>query len=393
MTRRARDEGGRRRGPRSVLLLSWRDRAHPDAGGAEVYLDHVARALADRDREVTLFSARFPGAASEEVVDGVRIVRRGGRLTVYAWAAILYLAGRLGRPDAVVDVQNGLPFFASVWSRRPVVVLHHHAHERQWSIFFGPWLGRVGWWVESRLAPRLQHRARYVTVSGASRHDLRALGIAPDRIDVVHNGAEPLVPPADDRHAEPRLVVLGRLVPHKRVELAIDLVGRLRQGFPGLHLDVVGDGEWRAELEAYAAAQGVADAVTFHGHVGEDEKVRLLHRAWLMVLPSVKEGWGLAVMEAASLGVPTVAFRSAGGVTESILDGRSGALVDDGDELLARVADLLADGATRARLGAGARAHSRSFTWAATGARFDDVLTALVDLADRAPETVRSAAG
>jgi phosphohistidine swiveling domain-containing protein len=72
---------------------------------------------------------------------------------------------------------------------------------------------------------------------------------------------------------------------------------------------------------AHAASAGVTDRVTFHGLVDDGRKVQLLATAWVLALPSQKEGWGLVVMEAASLGVPTVAFASAGGVRESVVDG------------------------------------------------------------------------
>ena len=118
--------------------------------------------------------------------------------------------------------------------------------------------------------------------------------------------------------------------------------------------------------------------MTFHGHVDEAAKTRILHRAWVMALPSVKEGWGLAVTEAAALGVPTVAFREAGGVVESIIDGRTGHLVDDEREFVETLARVLGDRPHRTQLGAAASAHSRTFTWLATGRRFHDLLTSLV---------------
>lgn len=362
----------------SVLFLSWRDSGHPDAGGAEVYLEQVVRQLAQRDWDVTIFTAAYDGGAAEGMVEGVHYIRRGGRFTVYLWGMVLYLLGRLGRHDVLVDVQNGLPFFASLWARRPVIVLNHHAHEEQWRIFFGPAVGRLGWWVESKLAPRLQRRARYVTVSDATRRDLERLGVDRSRMHVVHNGAAPMIAPSGGVCDHPRVMVLGRLVPHKRVELAIDAVARLRDRFPDLRLDVVGDGAWQDELEHHAASAGVGDLVTFHGHVDEATKARLLHRAWILALPSVKEGWGLVVTEAASLGVPTIAFRNAGGVNESIIDGQTGHLVRDHEEFTARLAQVLSSRAHRDRLGAAARLHSRSFSWNDAGNAFHRLLAGLV---------------
>ena len=125
-------------------------------------------------------------------------------------------------------------------------------------------------------------------------------------------------------------MVVARLVPHKQVEHALDVLATLRAEFPDLQLDLVGHGWWHDELVAHAARLGVQDAVIWHGHVSDQRRDELLAGAWVALLPSAKEGWGLAVVEAAAQGTPTVAYRQAGGVTESILDGRTGLLVDDG---------------------------------------------------------------
>src|SRR5215211_4894667 len=106
-----------------VLFLNWRDTTHPEGGGSEVYVERFAAGLAAQGRPVTLFCAAHPGAAASERVGGIRVVRRGGRLTVYLHAWWAHLTGRLGRHGVVVDVQNGLPFFSALWCRRPLVVL------------------------------------------------------------------------------------------------------------------------------------------------------------------------------------------------------------------------------------------------------------------------------
>ncbi len=126
---------------REVLLLCWRDTGHPQGGGSERYLEEVGAGLARRVVKVTLRTAGYPGAPREETVDGVRIVRGGGRLTVYPRALGAILAGRVGlgplaglRPDAVVDTQNGIPFFSRVVAGAPVTVLVHHCHREQWPV-------------------------------------------------------------------------------------------------------------------------------------------------------------------------------------------------------------------------------------------------------------------
>lgn len=357
-----------------ILFCNWRDTRNPEGGGSEQYVERMARGLVDRGHRVTIACAAHPNAPADEVVDGVRFVRRGSKLDIYLRIFGRLLLRRYGSVDVVVDVQNGLPFFTRWATRRPVVVLVHHVHREQWPVVYPGMIGRVGWWIERRLAPFMYRRSRYVTVSDASRRELVALGVDDERIRVIHNGSD-LPPVVRDRRAdEPRLVVLGRLVPHKQVEHAIDALAAVRAVHPGAELDVVGDGWWHDELVAHAEQAGVAGAVHFHGFVDERRKHELLARAWLMLLPSLKEGWGIVIGEAALHATPTVAYASAGGTTESIEDGVSGVLAAGHDDLVTEVVALIGDDPRRAALGAGARERAAVFSWSASQEAFARLL-------------------
>ncbi|GAB2996429.1 glycosyltransferase family 4 protein [Mycobacterium bourgelatii] len=356
---------------RSVLLLCWRDTGHPQGGGSETYLQRIGAHLAASGIKVTLRTARYPGAPRHEVVDGVQISRAGGRYTVYIWALLAMLAARvrLGplrhvRPDVVVDTQNGLPFLARLAYGQKVAVLVHHCHREQWPVA-GPVLSRLGWYVESRLSPWVNQRNQYVTVSLPSARDLVALGVDNHRIAVVRNGLDeaPARTLSAEPAPEPRVVVLSRLVPHKQIEDALDAVAALRGRVPGLHLDVVGGGWWRQRLVDHVHRLGIADVVTFHGHVDDLTKHDVLQSSWVHLLPSRKEGWGLAVLEAAQHAVPTIGYRSSGGLSDSIIDGVTGVLVDSQAELVDRLEELLSDQVLRQQLGAKAQARSLEFSW------------------------------
>ena len=366
---------------RHVLFLNWRDTRNPHGGGSEVYVERIAGELVRHGHRVTLLcAAHSEGPAEEVTADGVRVLRRGGRHTLYLRAALLYLAGflgigplarRHGRPNVIVDVGNGLPFLAPLWAHCPVIALVHHVHREQWPVVLSPQLAKVGWWIESTLAPRVYRKCRYVTVSGATRDELAVLGVDPERVSIIHNGTpemEPDVPVA--KTANPSLIVLGRLVKHKQIEVAMDAVAALTAELPDLTLVVAGQGWWERELRDYAAELGIAERVRFAGFVSDTEKRRLMSEAWVALTPSLKEGWGLTIVEAAAVGTPNIAFRGAGGVEESLVDGRTGLLATDGADYTAKVRLLLTDHALRTAMGAAARAHAGSFTWPAAGARF-----------------------
>lgn len=368
---------------REVLLLCWRDSDHPQGGGSERYLERIGAELVRDGVRVTLRTAAYPGAARTEIRDGIRVSRGGGRLSVYPRALAAIVAGRLGRgpmagldPDVVIDTQNGIPFFARWVMRAPVVVLVHHCHRRQWPVA-GAAMGRIGWFIESRLSPWVHRDSQYLTVSLPSAEDLVSLGVDAGRVSVVRAGTDPS--PHVDVEPDPRrLVVLSRLVPHKQIEHALEVMARLASTHPDVTLDVVGDGWWSTRLRERATELGVDRRVSFHGHVSESDKHRILAGSALHLMPSQTEGWGLAVVEAAGHGVPTIGYRSSRGLTDSVVDGVTGLLVDDLDELISATAELLDEPARCRELGDKARERAGDYSWSAAAARVKYVLAETV---------------
>lgn len=372
-----------------VLMLVWRDTGHPEGGGSEVYAEQVADGLSSRGYHVTYLTAAYPGApAAQTRASGVRVVRRGGRIGVYAAAAWAVRRGTVAAPDIIVETQNGVPYLARLWApRTPGIVLVHHVHREQWGVVFGPLLARIGWWVESRLAPWVNRARRYVAVSQVTRGELVGLGVDAARIEVIHNGTIP--PPAADgrRSPTPLLLVMGRLVPHKRIEIAIEVLDRLRTRFPTLRLAIVGRGWWADVVRQEVQRRELSDRVDLPGYVSDAERHAWYARAWLNLVPSIKEGWGLVVVEAARHATPTVAFDGTGGVTESIIHGQTGILAgaDDIDDFTAVVAGLLTDRSARDRLGDRAREHATRFTWQSTVDAWDTLIRSELDRSSTGP--------
>jgi glycosyltransferase involved in cell wall biosynthesis len=362
-----------------VVFMSWRDTRHPEGGGAEKYLEMVASGLVELGATVTIFCAAHPAAPPDEIVAGIRFVRRGGRFTVYPRGMLALLRGSLGSPDVIVDVQNGLPFWSRLVTRTPVVVLVHHVHREQWPVAIPAPLSSVGWWLERRAAPLVYRGCQYVAVSQATRRELRGLGVTGRRIAIVHNGSARPAPSLSGKAANPTLAVVGRLVPHKQVEQAIDTALALREEFPGLTLHVVGAGWWEGVLHEYARTRDAHGTVVFDGHVDERRKEQIYERSWLLLLPSLKEGWGLVIPEAGMHRTPAIAYRAAGGTQESVLHDRSGLLVDDQPELLQATRRVLADRALRERLGAGALERCTAFSWEHAQHSFAVVLVATMN--------------
>ncbi len=367
---------------RHVVCFSWRDTSNPEGGGAELYLERIAAGLVEAGARVTIYCAEHGLAPRDEVRDGIRYVRRGSKMGIYARGLLLLLTRRFGKVDAVVDVQNGLPFFTRLGTHAPIIVLVHHVHREQWPVVYPGPVGRIGWFIERRVAPRLYRGCQYVAVSTATRDELVGQGVVAEYLAVVHNGTDPAPAVVATRSAHPSLCVVGRLVPHKRVEHAIDAWSELRHTFPDLTLTVAGSGWWEHELTDHATAalarHGLAPddrAITFEGHVTEERKHEIYASAWAMALPSLKEGWGLVVGEAGMHGTPTVAYHAAGGTRESIAHGVSGLLAQDRDDFTVSLGRVLADRELRNRLSEGSREMSHRFTWGRAQRSFATVVS------------------
>ncbi|MFL6160343.1 MAG: glycosyltransferase family 4 protein [Marmoricola sp.] len=327
---------------RRVVVANWRDLDHSMAGGAETYAWELARGLAAAGARVEFLTAREPGARRTEVRDGIRIVRRGGQLSYYVLAA-LWLLLRRGSLDLVIDMEAGIPQFSPlvVNRRRTGLMLFvHHVHLDQFATYFPPPVARLGQFLEGTVMPRVYRGVTTVAVSESTRRDMvDRLGWS-GPIELLHNGnASPLPFRVAAEDTVDRLVVLGRLAPHKRVDLVIRAVAALLPVRPQLHLDIVGKGPERERLERVVAELDIEKHVTFRGFVTEVEKGQLLSHARLHVCASDVEGWGQVVCEAAAYGVPTVA-RDVPGLRDSVRHQHTGWLLPNGGDAGAAQANL-----------------------------------------------------
>lgn len=315
-------------GPMRTVVVNWRDLDHRNAGGAEKYAWEAAEALAAAGHRVEFLTARDRGQTRREVRDGIHVVRVGGAAT-FLPRALLRLARLRRALDLVIDADCGLPAFSPlVLSRRrtAIVLVVHHVHQTQFGALPGPFAA-LARWLERRAMPRTYRGATTVAVSESTRTEMRTQLGWTGPVEVIHNGtwvptAVPAVT-AEDQAAE-RVLILGRLSRHKRVDLALRAVAALHR--PDVAIDVVGDGPELERLLSLAHELGITGRTRFHGRVSETEKHRLLARARVHLCASDAEGWGQVVLEAAGHGVPTLA-REVPGLRDSVRPGRTGWLV------------------------------------------------------------------
>lgn len=339
-----------------VVFLAWRDLAHPLAGGSEVLIDRLAGGLSERGHDVSLLCGGPVGPRS------YRVERTGGTYGQYVRTPLRALRQHRGS-DLVVDVANGLPFFSPLWRRGPSLCLVNHLHRDQWGLWFPRPVAALGRSMETTVVPALYRNQLFMAVSESTASALVGLGIRPEAIRVVHNGVDPCrAAPCGDqptKSREPLFVALGRLVPHKRFDVLLRVWEKVRP-LTGGRLVIAGEGPERDRLQA-AAGPGVS----LPGRISEAAKHELLAAAWVFLHPSLVEGWGLVVMEAAVHHTPTVAF-DVPGLRDSVVAGEGGLLTGSEDELARAWVSLCTDGAARTALGRGAAQRADRFSWSAT---------------------------
>ncbi len=362
-----------------ILALNWRCVHHPQAGGAEINLFEQARRWVRDGHQVTVFCGNPGGERAlprAETIDGVEVRRRGGRFTVYIYAA-LYLIRHGHTFDRILDVANGIPFFTPLFTRMPGSLLIHHVHDRQWFSEFPFVVAVIGRFLEQRVVPLVYRTWPVIAVSSTTRDGLLRMGFKRSRIHIIHNGMiqpDPSSPENTPAKTGRRVVYVGRLKRYKRLDLLVHALAALRHTFPDIHLDIVGDGDARPAIEALIARLGVGSNVTLHGYVDEARKTDMLRAATVFATPSMHEGWGLSVIEANAYGCPAVAY-DVPGLRAAIRHGETGWLAADDEGFRHGLSFLLRDTVTRERYATAARAWARRFTWDACASDTLDVLS------------------
>jgi glycosyltransferase involved in cell wall biosynthesis len=346
------------RPPRHIVFVAWRDLANPRAGGSEILVDRLAEGMVARGDRVTLLCGGPAGPRPYQVI------RNGGSYTQFLRAPLRYHRG-LSDCDLVVEVCNGMPFFAPLWARRPMLCLVNHVHTELWEVRFPPAVAALGRYTESVLMPRAHRKNLFLTVSSSTAAALTEIGVRQDQIRQVCNGVEqpqPLTP----RSREPMFLALGRLEDYKRIDLLLRLWERVRHVVGG-QLVIAGDGPERSRIEALAGP-----GVVVTGRVSEEEKHRLLCSAWMLLHPAMIEGWGIVIAEAAIRGTPGIGF-DVPGLRDSVVHGETGMLVRSEGKFASAWASLALDHRTREALGRAARERALRLHWSAAVEGFASV--------------------
>jgi glycosyltransferase involved in cell wall biosynthesis len=351
-----------------ILLIEYRDITHPEAGGAEVILQEIFRRIVAAGHSVDYLCNQHGRAPREEVLDGIRVLRRG-RQPYFNFLVPWVYRRELRRKsyDVIVEGIDKLPFYMPWFERRlPVVCIVPHLFGTTVFREATPLVGAYVYAYE-RLIPQVYRRCHFSVLSQSTRDDLVGRGLPREQLHVIYSGLTqtayhaPEVKPAGDH---PVIIYLGRIKRYKGIELGIHAVELLRANYPNIEYQIIGTGDFVEPLKDLVRKKGLEANVKFLGLKRGQEKTELLQRAKALIYTSPKEGWGLSVVEANACGTPVVAS-DAPGLRESVKHGETGFLVPHGDvaALAQRLDQLLSDPALYALLRNNGIGWARTFTW------------------------------
>ncbi len=310
-----------------IVWMNWKDLKHPLAGGAEVVTEELAQRLVKDGHQVTLIVGGFKGGLRSEKVQGYQIVRVGSRWSVYGEAYQYYRKNLVGQADVVIDEINTIPFFAKWYVTQKNLLFVHMLCREIW-FYQLPWfIGWIGYVIEPLYLQLLSDRV-VATVSQSTKQDLINHGFKADKIHIISEGIQ--IPPVSDlksirKFSRFTVLSLGSLRPMKRTLDQIKAFELARAAVPELQLKIAGDANdpYGKKVLDRVNQSRFRDDIQYLGRVTPSQKKVLMQKSHVLVVTSIKEGWGLVVTEAASQGTPSIVY-SVDGLKDSVINGKTG---------------------------------------------------------------------
>jgi glycosyltransferase involved in cell wall biosynthesis len=353
-----------------ILILNWRDVKNPASGGAEILTHEIAKRLVKKGHKVTLFTSSFKGAKENELIDGVQIIRKGGKYTVYLQAFKYYNQHFKGDFDVVIDEINTIPFFTPLYVKNgeKLFTLIHQLAREFWFYETTIPLNLLGYASENLLLSPYKNTTT-LTVSISTLNDLQKLGFS--NLSIITKGSKfkPLKK-TPKKEETPTLIYVGRLKNPKKPGDAVEAFKIIKKKIKNARLWIVGEGPLRKKLE-----QNSPEGVTFFGHVSKKKQAELMSKAHAILVPGIREGWGLVVIEANAMGTPAIGY-NINGLRDSIKNGVNGFLTQNNPQSLAEKAIQLIENKKLAKkLSANAIKNSREYNWNKSTEEFIDFIS------------------
>jgi len=349
----------------NILIINWRDIKHPKAGGAEVYFHELSKRWIKKGHNVIWLSGGWKNCKKQEEVDGIRIIRVGGELSLYMLVPLEYIKIRK-QVDVIIDIENGLPFFFPLFSMKPKILHIHHSHKEVWNQeaegkgIKEKVIAVIGKILETKIMPVVYKNIGVTTISKSSAEEIkkesnsRILGI-------INPGFTINKVPKIRRTKFPSILFVNRVKKYKGADTLVKAFLKVEKKVKNAKLYIAGSGDYLQNIKKLANNN---KKIKILGFISEDDKYKLMESSWIFVNPSFKEGWGIVNIEANYFGMPVIGS-NVSGIKDSVVDGKTGLLFKYGDEndLAEKMLTLIKNKKLRNNMGREAIKWAKSFSW------------------------------
>ena len=374
----------------NILFINNKDERNPASGGGTYLVFRLIRRMIKEGHKVTLLCSNFPGSSRKNHFQGVQVIRIGRSFSMYPLVILEYMF-RHRDCDLVVDCSlQGIPFMTPLFVKKPIVAMFFHLEKEVFLIelplqikprMLGIIAGRIAYLIENNIAPLVYRRSTKVTFSESTKLDMIKSGYDKHILVLWEGIFLEKYSSGRRKNPVPLLVYVGRLKKYKGVQDAIMAMNIVVKQFPDARLLIMGRGSFENRLRWLVKEMGLERNIMFLGFVDEAEKIDLLRRAHLLVMPSHREGWATPVIEANACGTPCV-VSDAIGVKATVKEGETGLIYPVGNhkEMAERIITMLRNPSLIAFMSANALEWAQRFRWKATEDKFVAIVNRLLDL-------------
>ena len=299
----------------NVLILNWRDPQNLKSGGAEKLNLQIISPLLKRGDSVTWYAIQSGNLPKISSFNGIKIIRSGNVLTHYLiWPFYLW-SGKFGKVDLIIDSIHGTGYLSTIFAPfTNKIILICEVAQNIWDEMYPFPVNLIGK-VWEKIMFVFYKKQIFWTISNSTKKDLERFGIMNKKIKVIPMGFDGIKAVQQKKYKEATALFVGRLAEMKGIKDAIQAIAVVnqREGIKW-RLNIIGRGEdsYEKELKGLVSSLKMNEFITFFGFVNEIKKFEEMAKSWILVVPSSREGWGMIVPEANSIGTAVLGYNVSG---------------------------------------------------------------------------------
>ncbi len=347
-----------------ILVLNWKSWKDSEAGGGEHNAYYLSKYLISKGNQVTYFCRKSKSSEQKNIIpkkdrkNSIKIIEKGNKLTVYIWAILYYIFKLRKNTNFIVEYCNGIPWFTPIFSRKPKILIMHHVLGKLWFKIKEPGFPfyYLGYFIENKLMPVIYKKTKTIAVSPSTKKDLIKIGFKKKNITVSYSGISGKLSKGI-KSRKPLIVYVGRIKSYKNIEKMIDVCKELN-----ICGEIIGQGNHLPKLKKYTKKIKATNLIKFRGFVSENEKIKAFQKAWIFIMPSLREGWGLTAIEANKCGTPVIAF-NVKGLKDAIKNNYSGYLCKNYNQIKQKAKEIIKNKNLRKKLEKSSEKWASQFNW------------------------------